>query len=541
VPLTEGAVLRRAVRRQGRWLGGSIALITVWQVCESLVPVAIGLTVDRAVATGELDQLVWCAVGTCVLFGVLSFSYRFGARLGFRGVQTETHLLRTEVTDVVLRPEGVRTNRMAGDLLAVTTGDAEAVGEFIRQIAATVAALAGLVVAGIALAAIDPLIALVVLIGVPAVLAVSQLLAPPLARRSSARQEALGRTTGLAADLLRGLRPLKGLHAEDTALTRYRTASQEAGRTAVVAGRWEGVLDGVTVTLSGLFLAAVAVLAAYRALDGDLSIGGLVSVLGLAQFVAEPLGLLSYMIAQIARSRASARRIAEVLEEGPLVLAAPAARPSGLAFDAVTYGALREVTWRAEPGQLVVLAVEDPADADAVLALLRGEAVPESGSVTLGALVVPHHVDLFEGTLRENVDPAGALSADRLAEVLAASAADDVAEHLAHGLDERLGADAQTLSGGQRQRLALARALAADADVLVLHDPTSSIDAVTEDRIAAALVQVRRGRTTVVLSSSPALLARADVVVHLRSGRVAALGTHASLAAQADYAEAVLR
>ncbi len=260
-------------------------------------------------------------MGIVVLFAVLSLSYRFGSRLGFVAVQKESHRLRLEVTEHVLRPAGLKHDRLSGDLLTVVTNDADQVGEVVRQITLTAGALVGLVVAAIALAVIDPVIALVVMVGVPVVLAVSQLLAKPLARRSHERQEALGRAAGVATDLLRGLRPVKGLHAEDRAVARYRTASHEAGRTAAVAARWEGVLDGTTQLFGGLFLAAVALLAGFRALNGDLGIGGLVSVLGLAQFVAEPMGLISWMVAQIARSRASATRIAEALNAPPLVVA----------------------------------------------------------------------------------------------------------------------------------------------------------------------------------------------------------------------------
>jgi len=127
------------------------------------------------------------------------------------------------------------------------------------------------------------------------------------------------------------------------------------------------------------------------------------------------------------------------------------------------------------------------------------------------------------------------------AAALVASAADEVIASLPGGVDTDLTERGQSLSGGQRQRLALARALAAEPPVLVLHEPTTAVDAVTEARIAAGLRSHRAGRTTVVVTTSPALLAAADVVVLLEGGRVVDTGTHADLVARNPrYAEVVL-
>jgi putative ABC transport system ATP-binding protein len=99
-----------------------------------------------------------------------------------------------------------------------------------------------------------------------------------------------------------------------------------------------------------------------------------------------------------------------------------------------------------------------------------------------------------------------------------------------------------SLSGGQRQRVALARALAADATVLVLHDPTTAIDAATESRVGAGIAAMRAGRTTLLITTSPALLATTDSVVFIRDGGVVDEGRHADLSAdRADYRDLVLR
>ena len=515
------------------------------------MPVLIGVVIDRAVAPTEAQQMVLWSALLCVHFAVLSTAYRLGSRIGFRALQEESHRLRTEVSALVLSPRGARTDRLPGDVLSIATGDADAVATVLRHLTFTVVGLAGLAVSAVVLATIDLLVAAVVLVGVPLVLVVTQVVAPRLAHRAHARQEAVGRATGLATDLVRGLRPLKGIGAEGVAHRRYREESREAMRASVAAARWEGGLHGSTAGLSLAFLAAVALVAGQRALAGEMSIGELVAVVGLAQFVAEPMGMVAYLVAAIARSRASARRIVELLAAPPLVLHGDrVATGDGLAVAAVTHRSLRGLSIDVPAGSVVAVVVEDPADAAALMDLLRGESAPASGQVLLGGVpltelaieesrrllvVAEHHVDLFEGTLRSNVDPLEVLPDDRLAAVLRASAADDLP-------DEPVTVNGTTLSGGQRQRLGLARALAADPPVLVLHDPTTAVDAVTEQRIADRFGGVRRADgATLVLTSSPALLARADVVVHVAGGRVVATGSHADLAGDEGYRTAVLR
>lgn len=570
-PATGGALLRRALRRNAPRLGGASALIAVWQVCEAMVPVMIGVVVDRAVATGSWSALALWGGVLCALFATLAFSYRGGAIVGEGALQREGHRLRTEVSGHLLDPRGARADQVPGDLLAVATGDADQAAAVLRQAWFAVAAVVGFAVTAVVLARIDLVLTLVVLVGVPVALLINHLLAGPLTRRSAVRQEALGRATGIATDLVTGLRPLKGIGAEDVALARYRHESHRAAEASVAAARWEGLLYGATQGLSGVVLVVVALVAGSRALDGALSIGELIAVVGLAQFVAEPLQTLAYFVAQLAQSRASADRLVTVLATPRLLLAGEAAAtgPADLALHDVHSGTLRGVDLRAEPGELVAVVAGDPADAAALARLLRGELRPDRGEVRLGGtpltdltlaetrrllLVADHQVDLFEGTLRSNVDPGGRLDDERLAAVLVASAADEVVAHCAGGLEEPVTVGGTTLSGGQRQRVGLARALAAPAPVLVLHDPTTAVDAATEHRIAAALVAERHpgeqgaaaatsgAPTTLLLTSSPVLLARAHRVVHLDAGRVRATGTHAQLVRDdSAYREAVLR
>lgn len=142
---------------------------------------------------------------------------------------------------------------------------------------------------------------------------------------------------------------------------------------------------------------------------------------------------------------------------------------------------------------------------------------------------------LLSGSLRGLLDVPASGAVDPR-EALAAAQCDDVLAALAQGsldaadpMDARITERGRSLSGGQRQRLALARSLITDPEVLVLDEPTSAVDSHTEARIAQGMRELRAGRTTVVFTSSPLLLDRADRVVFLHDGEVAAVGAHREL------------
>lgn len=559
VPATGGALLRRAVtRHRGRLLVG-YPLIILWQLSETLVPVVIGLVVDRAVDGGTLGDLAWTLGVLVALFVVLSNGYRFGGRFVVRSMETEAHLLRGEVSAHVLHPRGARTDRLAGETLSIATADADLAPKVLHQLAFALASLTAVVAVAVYVLVVDVVLGLLILLGVPTVLVAIQALAPLVARRTGRQQESTATAAGVAADLLEGLRPLKGIGGEDVALDRYRTASQEARDATISVARSWGYLAGLTTVLSGVLLAVVALVAGDRALDGDISLGQLIALVGLTQFLAEPLRALGDVSAQFAACRASATRIVAFLQT-PRVLPAGHrvldGREPSLVLESVRAGALGGLDLRLAPGELVAVSVDDPAASDALVAVLTGDLEVEKGRARLDdvdlhdldvaerrahLLVATHHSDVFEGTLRSTVDPAAAHTDEQLVPALAASAADDVVRLHPDGLDRPVRAGGTSLSGGQRQRLVLARALVADRPLLVLQDPTSAIDAVTEQAVAAGIRAVRRGRATLVVTSSPALLQQADRVVVVRGGAVVAEGTHAELMHDAAYRAGVDR
>jgi putative ABC transport system ATP-binding protein len=565
---TGSRVLLDGIRRNRRWLTAGSAMYGGHQICEALVPVVIGVIIDRAVATGDAGALVlWVAV-LAVLFVVLSLMWRFGARLLTYAEAGEGCTLRVEVAGKILQPRGIRTDLRSGELLTISSSDADNASYLLDYIPRIVASVTATAVCAITLLVINVPLGLAVVLGTPLVLVFLHLGTPLITRRIQHQQESAGEAASVATDLVSGLRPLRGIGAQDAATQRYRDVSRRSLRATLRAARTQRGFEGISATISNLLAAGIAIAAGLLALDGALSIGQFVTVIGLAQFLVEPLVQLTVVPSWVAEARASANRVALVLSAPPLVpegrrtLDAP---PHGLDVVDLHYGSIDGLDLSVRPGELVGVVAPQAADAEALVTALSGQVSPEDyrGTIAVGGvdlatvehrearaalLVEPHNTDIFTGTVGSNILVGDAPAGDPafLDRALRASAAEDVVSTQAGGLDTAVSERGASLSGGQRQRVALARALFARPPVLVLHDPTTAVDSVTEHAIARGLSQLRHGPgqmfTTVLVTCSPILLATADRIVMIEGGAVRATGSHDELVDRdGEYRKAVLR
>ncbi|MET9608905.1 ABC transporter ATP-binding protein [Streptomyces sp. NPDC006512] len=558
---TGSHVLRKAIGGQRRRIVTASALGMAHQGCEALVPVVIGVIIDQAVATGSSGALLRWLLVLAALFFVLSTCYRISARITDGSSEHASHGLRLTLAAKVLDPRGgADRGRLPGALTAIATGDATRVGATAAAVTYAVSAAAGLTISAVALLRISVPLGLLILLGVPPLLWLGHLISRPLEQRSEVEQDRAAHASGVAADLVAGLRVLKGIGAEAAAVSRYRRTSQDSLAAALRAARSRAWHDGAILALTGVFIAVIGLVGAHLAMNGSISVGELVAAVGLAQYLLGPFQLLTYVNGEFAQGRASADRIAEVLAAPPAVTAGTAVLPRPVAgrvrLSGVTYGALRGLDLDVAPGSLIGVVAKDPAAANDLLLCLGRESDPDAGVIELDgvaltdldpddarrAVLVAHHdADLFEGSLLDNVRAAMPDDGRDAGAALAAATADDVARDLPQGGDTPLTERGRSLSGGQRQRVALARALAADPPVLVVHDPTTAVDTVTESHIAARLRQLRPGRTTVLVTTSPALLAETDRVVVLDGGAVSADGRHQELvSADTAYRTTVL-
>lgn len=529
-----------------------------WMGTQALVPGALGAGVQAVVDGDPPTALRWglvvLALGVAqALAGVMR--HRAAVRNWLTAASRTQQLVARQASHL---GGDLPTQVSTGEVVTVTANDVERIGSLFDVTARFAGAVvSSLVVAALLLSA-SPLLGLVVLVGLPLLSATVVPLVRPLEAREATQRERIGRASARAADTVAGLRVLRGIGGEGLFLRRYHEASQAAREAGVATARVRSVLDALQVALPGVLVVAVTGLGAVQVEAGTLDAGQLVAFYGYTAFLVLPLRTLTETAQKAASARVASRRVVHLLtlrrarpEPGSDV-----AEPVGADIDDPVSGL------RVPAGDLVGLVSGDPRQSAALADRLGDWVLPDLDDapgrlrdpVRLGgtALTALPTAVVRRRVLVQDTDPV--LLSGTVAQLLAvpasgtvspmqavhAACADDVLDGLG-GLQAELPERGRSLSGGQRQRLALARSLVADPDVLVLVEPTSAVDAHTEARIAAALRQVRAGRTTVVATASPLVLARLDRVVLLEDGRVVAEGTHADLLADPRYRAVVTR
>lgn len=545
------------MRGRWPWLIAAFAGLLGHQVAEAMVPVVIGVVIDRAIGPGDLDALIGWLIGLGGLFVILALCWRFGQSAGAKVAEAAGFELRGTLIRRVLDPHGMQRTRRPGELVTIAGGDVDRTVGAVWVIGGAVAKGAAVVTVAVSLLLISLPLGVAVLLTTPILLVGMHLVAGPLERRTEDEQASIAHAGAVAGDLLTGLRTLKGLGAEAAAVRRFAAANNESWRHARRAADLVGAYIGVSAALSGIFLAALAWFAGTQATAGDITIGQLVAVLGLAQFLQWPMSGLAFVGAEMAAARACAARVASVQQAVPVWDHLGVHYPhDGLELRGLCGATFGPVDLSLPSGAVVAVCADDADSAAELVDVLARRVPAASGSMFVGGVrvtgpeagvsgspgvvVPPHHAAILAGTIAENVLPGTALTDPRLTAAARAAGFDDVIRESDGGWSARVGERGLTLSGGQRQRLTLARALASDAPVLVLHEPTSAVDAVTESEIAAGLREFRGQGATLLVTASPALLAVADCVLVLLGGRVTETGAHHELMSRSDrYRERV--
>lgn len=361
----------------------------------------------------------------------------------------------------------------------------------------------------------------------------------------------------LFTESVRGMQTVKGFAAEPHQLRRFEDANQQ------VSGQQKrifldlSVFTPATQLLSQFSLVILFAYGGWLYVQGRISLGsGLVVFAGLMQQFNGQVANITTIANSVQQSFTAARRVFEVLDTPAEVqnlpgAVAPARLTGRIIFDRVTFGyhagtpVLQAITFAAEPGQIIGIFGMTGAGKSSLLGLIPRFYDPQQGRILadgqdLKALdldayrrqigIVYQESFLFSNTVAANIAFGSPHATQQQIEHAArVASAHDFILALPHGYETVLGESGVDLSGGQRQRLALARALLLEPPVLILDDPTASVDPKTEHEIVSALRQAMAGRTTFVVANRLSLLRRADVILVLDQGRLVGSGTHEEL------------
>ncbi|HEX7617396.1 MAG TPA: ABC transporter ATP-binding protein [Verrucomicrobiae bacterium] len=361
----------------------------------------------------------------------------------------------------------------------------------------------------------------------------------------------------LFSESVRGMQTVKGFAAESYQVRRFEAANDQVSSQQRKIFRDLSIFTPGTQMLSQLSLVILFAYGGWLYVQGRIPLGsGLVVFAGLLQQFTGQVANISTIANSVQQSLAAARRVFEVLDTPVEVQSRPnAIKPARLtgriAFEKVTFGytpekpVLTEISFETKPGQVVGIFGMTGTGKSTLLGLIPRFYDPHQGRILadgrdlreldLDAFrrqigIVYQESFLFSNTVAANIafgHPHATM--EQIERAARIASAHEFITALPHGYETVLGESGVDLSGGQRQRLALARALILQPPVLILDDPTASVDARTENEIVSALREAMTGRTAFVVSSRLSLLRRADLILVLEDGRLTRSGTHDEL------------
>ncbi len=352
------------------------------------------------------------------------------------------------------------------------------------------------------------------------------------------------------------IRLVKSFSRETHELERY-TQAGETTMKARIAITWQSSLFSVVVsTITILGTALVVVVGGDQVMNGRLTIGQLTIVIAYLAAVYGPLSAIAHTTGQLQGAFAGAKRVRAMFALLPETVDTPGAiEPEGITgnirFEQVGFSypdrarVLHDITFSAKPGEMIALVGLTGAGKTTLVSLIPRFYDTMEGRVTIDGVdvrlykvrplrekisIVLQDPVLFQGTIEDNIR-YGRLDATRqeVEEAARAAHAHEFITRLPKGYDSEVAEAGGGLSGGERQRLSVARAILKNAPILILDEPTSSLDAISEEIVFAALRQLRAGRTTIVIAHRLSTVRDADRILVLDGGRIVAQGRHDEL------------
>jgi ATP-binding cassette subfamily B protein len=549
--------------RRGVWLSGFLAALAMAGTVA--IPALMGAAIN-AIEANDRDRLKLLAIliaAAGIVRLLLTVARRLVAGIVSLGVELD---LRDRVYEHLLALElGFFDHQQVGQLMSRATVDLQAVRFFLGYglVLISQAALT-LLFAAIAMALIDPLLALVALSPVPFVVWIAQRYGR---EARPALQEVQQRIAELTADVeenVGGVRVVKAFAREERQLTRFTDSVSRVFEQSMISTRLRAFYNPFIGFLPQLGLVLLLLIGGKAVIDGRLNLGEFTAFYTYLLVLLAPMRTLGVLLGMSQRATASGTRLFELLDREPKIVPAPGATPlppgsgrvelrhASLTYEGAAEPALDDVTLTVQAGTTLALVGATGSGKTTLVQLVSRLYEPTAGEVLVDGVdvrtvdpralrreiaIVTDDPFLFSASVHENIAYARRDSASREEVVAAAKRAQahEFIERLPDGYDTKVGERGLTLSGGQRQRIAIARALLADPRILILDDATSSVDSSTEQQIKRGLAEVMAGRTTFVIAHRLSTIRLADEIAVLEDGRLLDHGTHDELLERSEF------
>jgi len=525
-------------------------------VATAAIPLVQRKIIDDVIVAHR--QSIWPLAGLLLIAAAVNFAGIYLRRYyGSRLALDVQHELRTELFDSLTRLDGARQDEIyTGQLVGRSISDLNMVQSILSMVPITLGNLALFILSIGIMAVLSPVLTIVTVTVAPALWIIALASRRRLFPASWHAQQQTGDVAGIVDEAIGGVRVVKGFGQEEQEQERLEDASSNLFASRLRMVRLTARYNPALTAIPSLGMVGVLALGGWLAIHGSLTLGTFLAFSAYLAQMSGPVRTLTMMVTIGQEARASVIRVFDIIDSRPVIADKPgaAALPAdatGISFDDVHFGylpaepVLRGLSLRVEPGETVAVVGASGSGKSTIALLLPRFYDPQSGSVRIGGHdikdvtqdslraaigLVMEDSFLFSATVGANI-AYGRPDATREQIVAAAKAAqaDEFIARLPKGYDTMVGEQGLTLSGGQRQRVALARALVTDPRLLLLDDATSAIDPRLEAEIHAALREVMRGRTTLIIAHRRSTLNLADRIVVLDEGRVADTGTHEEL------------
>ncbi|HEV8517404.1 MAG TPA: ABC transporter ATP-binding protein [Burkholderiales bacterium] len=567
-------VLRRFVaflRPYRATLFASVIAVLVFTLTQIAVPLVIRHIIDKALPAGTAGGRVegeWIlGAAVAVFFAVVLVNYVSNycqqVWVAVTAERVLTDLKRAMYAHLQRVSLSFMDRTQVGQLMSRLQGDVGSLQEFLESSIFAIGDVALLVGIVAVLLALDLKLGLLTLSVVPILVVVRAIWLPAAKRAFVRARETSSIVNSALAENINGVRTVQEMTREGFNFAAFREKAADNYRSHVKATRLAQIMVPTVDTLTGAAMAIVIVVGGNRVLEGSIEVGIVVAFLFYVQRFFDPIRSLTMQYSVMQQAMASGQRIFEVLDVPVEVQDKPGAVDlarldppiaSSVEFRNVTFGyvpglpILKNVSFRVAPGETVALVGPTGSGKTSTMALLHRFYDVWEGEVLIGGMdvrevtqdslgrriaMVLQEPFLFTGSVLENIryctQGAGRTEVERAARAVGAH---DFIARLPQGYDTMLGQRGVNLSIGQRQLLSFARAIVADAGILVLDEATASVDSFTEREIQSALEITLAGRTGLIIAHRLATVRRADRIIVLQEGRIVEQGTHAQLLAR---------